>query len=225
MTILLVEDEEAIRTLLRINLSDAGYDIVTATNGAQGQALAIQTVPDLIILDWMLPEMNGLEVLHSLRKNPITHAIPVIMLTARGAENDRIIGLDGGADDYITKPFSPKELLARVRALLRRSQPEESEVLLHCADITLSVTERRVWRGGHDIHLGPTEYRLLEHFMYHQGRVFSRQQLLDQVWTQDTFIDERTVDVHILRLRKALNQHGKDMIRTVRSMGYALERV
>ena len=223
MTILLAEDECAIRELLRMTLHEAGYDILSTTNGVQALGLATKEIPELIILDWMLPEMNGLEVLSALRSNAAIRHIPVIMLTARGAENDRITGLDFGADDYITKPFSPKELLARMRALLRRSQPETTAILLHCSDITLSVTERRVWRGDNDIHLGPTEFRLLEYFMRHPRRVFSRQQLLDHAWEYDTHIDERTVDVHIRRLRKALNLYGKDVIRTVRSMGYALE--
>lgn len=231
MSILIVEDEEAIRKLLKLCLSEAGYAVRMAKDGEEAMEAVRCHLPDLVILDWMLPEIDGMDVLQSLRKNASSRDIPVIMLTARAGERDRVQGLDYGADDYISKPFSPKELVARVRALLRRSgkagkgaeEKEKSPMLFH-GDIALDTVERRVTRAGNSVHLAPIEFRLLIYFMRSPGRVYSREQLLDNVWGHEHYVDERTVDVHIRRLRKALNAHGKDVIRTVRSMGYALKK-
>lgn len=220
--ILVIEDEEAIRQLLEMALVNAGYETLMAADGEDGVMIATDSNPDLILLDWMLPLVSGIEVLRQLRRHGDTRHIPVIMLTARGEESDRVRGLDSGADDYITKPFSPAELLARVRALLRRSRGEVDEVL-RCADLEINMTERRCLRGGVPVHLGPKEFRLLEVLLRNQGRVYSRALLLDLVWGQDADIELRTVDVHIRRLRKAVNAHGPDLIRTVRAMGYAIE--
>ncbi len=187
--------------------------------------VAAECKPDLVLLDWMLPLLSGIEVCRRLRRLPATRATPVIMLTARGEEGDKIRGLNSGADDYITKPFSPSELMARVRAVLRRARPSVDEDVLSFADITLDLAAHRVRRAGRDIHLGPTEFRLLRYLMEHPGRVFSREQLLDSVWGADVYVEPRTVDVHIRRLRKALNGEGEaDIIRTVRSAGYSLDQ-
>jgi two-component system, OmpR family, phosphate regulon response regulator PhoB len=181
-------------------------------------------VPNLVLLDWMLPLMSGLEVCRQMRRNPKTRDIPIIMLTARGEEADKVRGLNSGADDYIAKPFSPTELVARMRAVLRRSSPGMAEELLSFGDVIMDLAAHRVRRQGRDVHLGPTEFRLLRHFMQHPGRVFSREQLLDLVWGHDVYVEPRTVDVHIRRLRKALNEdNDNDIIRTVRSAGYALD--
>lgn len=221
--ILVIEDEQDIQTLLDYNLGKAGYNVLQSDNGEDGLLMAIENRPDLILLDWMLPLLSGLEVLRQLRNRADTRDIPVIMLTARGEENDRLRGLDGGADDYITKPFSPAELLARVRAIIRRYSGGYGAMLTG-ADIELDLEKKRVKRNGQPIHLGPTEFRLLEHFMRNQGRVYSRDQLLDSVWGDDVYVGMRTVDVHIRRLRKAINiTGGPDLIRTVRSMGYSFE--
>ncbi len=221
--ILVIEDEQDIQTLLDYNLSQAGFEIILCENGEDGLMLAIESQPDLILLDWMLPLLSGIEVLRQLRSRTDTRDIPVIMLTARGEEGDRLRGLDGGADDYVTKPFSPAELLARVRAIIRR-QTRGYDAKLTGGDIELDLEQKRVKRDGTSIHLGPTEFRLLEHFMRNQGRVYSRDQLLDSVWGDDVYVGMRTVDVHIRRLRKAINiTGGPDMIRTVRSMGYSFE--
>ncbi|NQY81652.1 MAG: phosphate regulon transcriptional regulator PhoB [Alphaproteobacteria bacterium] len=224
MSILVIEDEWSIRKLLKMNLKEAGYSVSFAEDGDQALEMVAEEVPDMILLDWMLPATSGIEVLRYIRRNASTKHVPVIMLTARGSENDRVTGLDYGADDYIAKPFSPNELMARVRALLRRSRRDIESDILRSGDIELNTEERRVRRGDSDVHLGPTEFRLLEHFMRNPGRVFSREQLLNCVWGRDIYVEERTVDVHIRRLRKALNLWGKDVIRTVRSMGYALEK-
>jgi len=186
--------------------------------------LASEQVPNLVLLDWMLPLMSGLEVCRQMRRNPKTRDIPIIMLTARGEEADKVRGLNSGADDYIAKPFSPTELVARMRAVLRRSSPGLAEELLSFGDVVMDLAAHRVRRQGRDVHLGPTEFRLLRHFMQHPGRVFSREQLLDLVWGHDVYVEPRTVDVHIRRLRKALNEvNDNDIIRTVRSAGYALD--
>ncbi len=221
--ILVIEDEQDIQTLLEYNLQQAGYEVVLCENGEDGLWLAIEHKPDLILLDWMLPLLSGIELLRQLRNRADTREIPVIMMTARGEEGDRLRGLDGGADDYVTKPFSPAELVARVRAILRR-HTRGYDARLTGGDIELDLETKRVLRGGTSIHLGPTEFRLLEHFMRNQGRVYSRDQLLDSVWGDDVYVGMRTVDVHIRRLHKAINiTGGPDVIRTVRSMGYAFD--
>ncbi|WP_119679442.1 phosphate regulon transcriptional regulator PhoB [Indioceanicola profundi] len=222
--ILIVEDEVDLVTLLKYNLEKEGFRVAAANDGEEALLLANEQTPHLVLLDWMLPLMSGLEVCRQLRRNPKTREIPVIMLTARGEEADKVRGLNSGADDYISKPFSPTELVARIRAVLRRSSPALSEELLRFADVVMDLAAHRVRRDGRDVHLGPTEFRLLRHFMQHPGRVFSREQLLDIVWGHDVYVEPRTVDVHIRRLRKALNEDEfPDLIRTVRSAGYALD--
>ena len=222
--ILIVEDEADLVTLLRYNLEKEGFRVLSAADGEEALLVATEQVPNLILLDWMLPLVSGLEVCRQLRRNPRTRDIPIIMLTARGEEADKVRGLNSGADDYVAKPFSPGELVARIRAVLRRSAPGLAEELLSFGDIVMDLAAHRVRRGGRDIHLGPTEFRLLRHFMQHPGRVFSREQLLDTVWGHDVYVEPRTVDVHIRRLRKAINETEEaDPIRTVRSAGYALD--
>jgi two-component system phosphate regulon response regulator PhoB len=223
--VLIVEDQEALVTMLRYNLEGAGFRVNTAGDGEEALVAAAEEVPDLILLDWMLPLMSGIEVCRQLRSKPDTKRVPIIMLTARGEETDKLRGLDSGCDDYITKPFSPAELIARINAVLRRSKPELSSEMLIFEDLAMDLAAHRVKRNGQDIHLGPTEFRLLRHLMQHPGRVFTREQLLDSVWGRDVYVEPRTVDVHIRRLRKALNQSGEeDLIRTVRSAGYSLDR-
>ena len=222
--ILIVEDEQALVTLLRYNFEAAGYAVATALDGDEALMAIAERRPDLIVLDWMLPSISGLEVCRQIRRKPETRDVPVIMLTARGEEADRVRGLDSGADDYVTKPFSPAELVARVRAVLRRARPSTAEDALAHAGIHMDLAAHRVTRNGRAIHLGPTEFRLLRHFLEHPGRVFAREQLLDAVWGHDVYVEPRTVDVHIRRLRKAINGEGEpDVIRTVRSAGYALD--
>jgi two-component system, OmpR family, phosphate regulon response regulator PhoB len=222
--ILIVEDEEALTLLLRYNLEAAGYDVDTVARGDDADVRFKERPPDLVILDWMLPGLSGIELCRRLRARPDTRQLPVIMLTARGEESERVRGLSTGADDYIVKPFSVPELLARVSALLRRSSPERIADILSYGELELDREKKRVSRNGHAIDLGPTEFRLLEFLMERPGRVFSREQLLDGVWGRDVYIDERTVDVHVGRLRKALNRgHHDDPIRTVRGAGYALD--
>ncbi|OYQ34891.1 phosphate regulon transcriptional regulatory protein PhoB [Niveispirillum lacus] len=222
--ILVVEDEADLVTLLSYNLEREGFRVITAGDGEEALLLADERSPHLILLDWMLPLMSGLEVCRQLRRNPKTRETPVIMLTARGEEADKVRGLNSGADDYLSKPFSPTELVARIRAVLRRASPGLAEELLRFSDISMDLAAHRVRRGGRDIHLGPKEFALLRHFMQHPGRVFSREQLLDIVWGHDVYVELRTVDVHIRRLRKALNEtEDQDVIRTVRSAGYALD--
>ena len=221
--VLIVEDEAALVTMLRYNLESEGYRVSEAVDGEEAILLVIEEPPDLILLDWMLPSLSGIEVCRRIRRNESARDVPIIMLTARGEDSDRVRGLDSGADDYITKPFSPRELMARVRAVLRRSQPSDHERLVY-GDIEMDLARHRVQRGGRDLHLGPTEYRLLRHFLESPGRVFSREQLLDAVWGRDVYVETRTVDVHIRRLRKTLNEGGlPDLIRTVRSAGYAID--
>jgi two-component system phosphate regulon response regulator PhoB len=222
--ILIVEDEEALTLLLRYNLEAAGYDVETVARGDDADVRFKERPPDLVILDWMLPGLSGIELCRRLRARPDTRQLPIIMLTARGEESERVRGLSTGADDYIVKPFSVPELLARVSALLRRSSPERIADILSFGELELDREKKRVSRNGHAIDLGPTEFRLLEFLMERPGRVFSREQLLDGVWGRDVYIDERTVDVHVGRLRKALNRgHADDPIRTVRGAGYALD--
>jgi two-component system phosphate regulon response regulator PhoB len=222
--VLVVDDEESLLPLLRYNLEDAGYDVIEATDGEEALTLVGERRPDVVILDWMLPHVSGIEVCRQLRRSSEMRQVPIIMLTARGEEGDRVRGLDSGADDYVTKPFSPSELVARVRAVLRRTRPATSDEILRFADIEMDLGAHRVHRGGREVHLGPTEFRLLQYLMEHPGRVFSRERLLDAVWGQDVYVEPRTVDVNVRRLRKALNQfNDPDVIRTVRSAGYALE--
>lgn len=222
--ILLIEDDENITELVRYNLERAEYVVDAVADGEDGLYRASQEAPDLILLDWMLPNLSGLEICRQLRRNTATQNVPIIMLTARADEPDRIRGLEIGADDYICKPFSPKELIARMQAVLRRLRPALAGHELSFEDIKLDSVSHRVTRSGKPVQLGPTEYRLLRHFMENPRRVFSREQLLDSVWGHDVYVEPRTVDVHIRRLRKAINLEGaQDFIRTVRSAGYSLD--
>jgi two-component system phosphate regulon response regulator PhoB len=222
--ILIVEDEEALTEVLRYNLEADGYEVATVARGDEADLLLKEKSPDLVILDWMLPGLSGIELCRRLRARPETKQLPIIMLTARGEESERVRGLATGADDYIVKPFSVPELSARVRALLRRALPERVADVLAFGDLEVDREKKRVSRAGRAIDLGPTEYRLLEFLMERPGRVFSREQLLDGVWGSEIYIDERTVDVHVGRLRKALNRgQDTDPIRTVRGAGYALD--
>jgi len=223
-SVLIAEDEGALVTLLRYNLEREGYRVLEAKDGEEALLVAAEEKPDLILLDWMLPQLSGIEVCRRLRTRLETRNMPIVMLTARGEETDRIRGLDTGADDYLTKPFSMTELLARLRAVMRRIRPSLAEDVVQVGDIEMDRAAHRVRRSGKEIHLGPTEYKLLDHLIQHPGRVFSREQLLDAVWDRDAEIEPRTVDVHVRRLRKALNVEGvKDPIRTVRSAGYSLD--
>ena len=222
--VLVVEDEDALATLLHYNLDKEGYQVVVAGDGEEALTLASERAPDLVILDWMLPKVSGIEVCRRLRGRNETRNVPIIMLTARGEESDRIRGLDTGADDYVVKPFSMVELTARVRAVLRRIRPGLADDRITVGDIIIDRVAHRVKRQGKEVHLGPTEFRLLDYLMQHPGRVFSREQLLDAVWGSDVYVEARTVDVHIGRLRKALNGAADgDPIRTVRSAGYSLD--
>lgn len=222
--ILVVEDEEPISQLLGYNLGKEGFSVATAADAEEAMVAIEESRPDLMLLDWMLPNVSGIEFCRQIRARPATRDIPVIMLTARGEEEDRVRGLDVGADDYVTKPFSMSELVARIRAVLRRTAPAIAGDVAVFADIVLDREQCRVRRGKRDIHLGPTEFRLLDTLMQRPGRVYAREQLLDRVWGQDVYVELRTVDVHIGRLRKALNRRGeRDPIRTVRSTGYALD--
>jgi len=222
--VLVVEDEDALSTLLHYNLEKEGYRVSLAADGEEALTQIDEQLPDLIVLDWMLPKVSGIEVCRRLRGRAETRNVPIIMLTARGEETDRIRGLDTGADDYIVKPFSMVELTARIRAVLRRIRPGLAEDRTRQGDLTIDRVSHRVKREGREIHLGPTEFRLLDYFMQHPGRVFSREQLLDAVWGSDVYVEARTVDVHVGRLRKALNLDTEtDPIRTVRSAGYALD--
>jgi len=221
--IMVVEDEEALGILLRYNLEAEGYQVEVVTRGDEAEIRLQENVPDLLVLDWMLPAVSGIELCRRLRMRPETERLPVIMLTARGEESDRVRGLSTGADDYLVKPFSTPEFVARVKALLRRAKPEVLSSVLKVGDIVLDREAHRVYRRKSEIKLGPTEFRLLEFMMRHPGRVFSRSQLLDNVWGETIYIDERTVDVHVGRLRKAVN-NGRmpDVIRTIRGSGYAI---
>ena len=222
--VLIVDDEVAIVTMLRYNLEKEGFAVCEAADGEEALTRIAERKPDVVLLDWMLPRVSGIEVCRQIRRAPKLRALPVIMLTARGEESDRIRGLNCGADDYVTKPFSPAELVARIRTVMRRTNRDTSQEHLQFADIVMDLAAYRVIRDGQPIHLGPTEFRLLRFFMLHPGRVYSREQLLDAVWGQDVYVEPRTVDVHIRRLRKALNVAGNsDIIRTVRSAGYALD--
>ncbi len=222
--VLVVEDEAALATMLRYNLEKQGFRVDEAADGQEALTRIAENQPDLVLLDWMLPVMSGIEVCRQIRRRTVTRDLPVIMVTARTEDQDAVRGLNTGADDYITKPFSMDALLARMRALLRRSNsvPAKGQLTFH--DITLDLSAHRVQRNGRPIHVGPTEFRLLEFFMQHPRRVFSREELLDAVWGPDIHVEPRTVDVHIRRLRKSMNAEGElDVVRTVRAAGYALD--
>ena len=223
--VLIVEDEAPLVTLLRYNLEKEGFAVCSAGDGEEALLQIAENKPDAVLLDWMLPLVSGLEVCRQIRRAPASRALPIILLTARGEEADRVRGLDSGADDYIVKPFSPSELVARLRAVMRRAQPSAGADMLRYADVAMDLAAHRVSRAGRAVHLGPTEFRLLHHFLQHPGRVFTREHLLDRVWGPHAEVEMRTVDVHIRRLRKALNIDGcRDLVRTVRSVGYALDR-
>lgn len=222
--VLVVEDEEPIAQLLKYNLEKEGYRVSVAGDGEEALLLADEGKPDLVVLDWMLPKLAGIEVCRRLRSARDSRNTPIVMLTARGEEGDRIRGLDTGADDYVVKPFQMSELLARLRAVMRRIRPALADDKIAAGDVTLDRASHRVKRDGKDVHLGPTEFRLLEYLMQHPGRVFSREQLLDAVWGSEVYVEARTVDVHIGRLRRALNAgFDFDPIRTVRSAGYSFD--
>ncbi len=222
--VLVVEDEAALSQLLKYNLEKEGYRVSLAVDGEEALVLADESPPDLVVLDWMLPKAPGIEVCRRLRARQQTRNTPIVMLTARGEEGDRVRGLDVGADDYITKPFSMVELLARLRAVMRRIRPALADDKISCGDIVMDRVSHRVKRGSREVHLGPTEFRILDHLMQHPSRVFSREQLLDAVWGSEVYVEARTVDVHIGRLRKALMVGDEfDPIRTVRSAGYSLD--
>jgi two-component system phosphate regulon response regulator PhoB len=222
--ILIVEDEAPLVTLLRYNLEKQGFRVEDAGDGGEALTRITEAAPDLLLLDWMLPTMSGIELCRQLRRRPATRTLPIIMLTARAEDQDAIRGLDTGADDYITKPFSTEALIARIRALLRRSGSVPQKLKLSFHDISLDPASHRVLRNGRALHLGPTEFRLLEFFLRHPKRVFSREDVLNAVWGRDIHVEPRTVDVHIRRLRKAINGPGEmDVVRTVRAAGYALD--
>ena len=222
--LLLVEDDPAMIELLRWKFEREKFAVTHTASGEEALLLASEAPPDIVVLDWMLEELSGIEVCRRLRRMPDTANVPIIMLTARGEEADRVRGLETGADDYVTKPFSPLELVARVRAVLRRVRPALAGATLAYGGIELDMATHKVRRSGAPVRLGPTEFKLLRHFLEHPGRVFSRERLLDAVWGRDSVIEARTIDVHIRRLRKAINAGGApDMIRTVRSAGYSLD--
>jgi len=222
--VLIVEDDPSLVELLSYNLQTAGFETMVETEGEGAIAAIDERAPDIIVLDWMIPNLSGIDVCRRVRAMPENHNIPIIMLTARSEETDKVLGLEAGADDYMVKPFSPKELVARIHAILRRSRPEMGSESLEYAGIAMNTLAHRVTRDGTPIHLGPTEYRLLRVFLEKPGRVFSRDQLLDRAWDTNIHVELRTVDVHIRRLRKALNNDKQpDIIRTVRSAGYSLD--
>ena len=222
-TIMVVEDEEALALLLKYNLEKEGFDVVVESRGGKVVAEVERTMPSVILLDWMLPELSGVEICKLIRSKPDIKAIPIIMMTAKGEEEDKIKGLTSGADDYVTKPFSVPELMARVKANLRRAPEPLQEKELKFEDITMDLVEKKVFRGESYVHLGPTEFRLLKTLMERPGKVFSREYLLKTVWGDNIYVESRTVDVHIRRLRKSLNDFGPDYIRTVRATGYSLD--
>ena len=222
--VLVVEDEPALSTLLRYNLEKEGFTVSEARDGEEALLQLKEAKPDAVLLDWMLPRISGLELCRQIRRAPAWRDLPVIMLTARGEEADRVRGLDSGADDYVAKPFSTTELIARLKAVIRRAKPSAGAEVLRFTDLAVDLSAHRVTRSGEPVHLGPTEFRLLRFLLERPGRVFSREQLLDGVWGRDAEVELRTVDVHIRRLRKALNDGGRpDLVRTVRSAGYALD--
>lgn len=220
-TILFVEDEPEVREMVTRVFAREGFDMLTAADAAEARQRISEMVPDLMLVDWMLPDVSGIEFVRRCRRDDLTRDIPVIMLTARAEENDRVHGLEVGADDYVTKPFSPRELAARIRAVLRRTSGQDAEGVLTAGRLTLSTVSHRVYVDEEPLEMGPTEFRLLRFFMAHPERVYSRAQLLDQVWSQEVYVEERTVDVHVLRLRKALRPHGLGhVVQTVRGVGY-----
>src|SRR3954470_22928249 len=222
--LLLVEDDRALADLVAFHFGRAGYEVTRTGDGEEALILVEEVKPDIILLDWMIEGISGIEVCRRLRRRATTANVPIMMLTARGEESDRIRGFETGADDYVTKPFSPRELVARVGAVLRRVRPALAGEQLAYADVEMDITSHRVRRGGVHVPLGPTEFRLLRHFLEYPGRVFSRERLLDSVWSHDPDIDARTVDVHVGRLRRALNDGGQhDFVRTVRSAAYSLD--
>lgn len=219
--ILIVEDERPIREMISFGLKRAGFEVVEAENCQAAREMIVNRRPDLALIDWMLPDMSGLELTRALKRDRDTRDLPIIMLTARAEEGDKVAGLEGGADDYVTKPFSPRELLARINAVLRRAAPNGHGERIEVAGLSLDPGSHRVLAGRHTIPLGPTEYRMLEFFMTHPERVYTREQLLDRVWGGNVYVEERTIDVHIRRLRKALEDFGYDrLIQTVRGTGY-----
>ena len=225
MKILIVEDEPSMVELLRYNLESEGFEVSSALDGEEAWLSIEEQKPDMVLLDWMLPKLSGIEICRRLRRDQEFRNLPVIMITARGEESDRVRGLDVGADDYVSKPFSPAELMARIRAVLRRHNPNMSNDSITVADVTMDLVAYKVSRDGRELHLGPTEFKLLRFFMERAGRVLTREQLLDGVWGQNVYVEDRTVDVHIRRLRKALNdQDDTDLIRTVRAVGYCFEK-
>lgn len=222
--VLVVEDEPAQAEMLSYNLQKEGFRVAVAGDGEEGLLVARESMPDAIVLDWMLPGLSGIEVCRQLRSDASTRDIPILMLTARGEEEDRVRGIETGADDYVVKPYSPREVVARIKALLRRSNPALAHEALEYAGISMDLAQHKVSRDGRSIHLGPTEFRLLKTLMEKPGRVYSRERLLDMVWGRDVYVEDRTVDVHIRRLRKALNENdAADVIRTVRGEGYAID--
>lgn len=219
--ILVVEDERPIREMIAFSLKRAGYAVQEAEDCRSARALVVDQRPDLLLVDWMLPDMSGLELTRQLKRERETRDLPVILLTARASEGDKVAGLEGGADDYVTKPFSPRELLARIQAVLRRSVPEVADECVELGGLSLDKAGHRVMAGTRVVTLGPTEYRMLEFFMTHPERVYTREQLLDRVWGGNVYVEERTIDVHIRRLRKALEEYGLDaLVQTVRGAGY-----
>jgi two-component system phosphate regulon response regulator PhoB len=225
-SVLIIEDEEAIITMIQYNLEKYGYKVRSANNSEAAMLIIEESRPDIIILDWMLPSMSGVDICRMLRRDQDTSNIPIIMLSARGEEADKIEGLDAGVDDYLVKPFSPAELMARIRAVFRRIRPAFSEKLLQYEDIKMDIEKHTVTRGVDDVHLGPTEFRILQSLMEHTTRVLSREQLIRRVWGYDVYVEPRTVDVHINRLRKALNFNGDriNYIHTIRSAGYCIKK-
>lgn len=222
--VLIVEDDPALAELLRYNLEAAGFSTVVEADGDAAISAIHEREPDVVILDWMVPNLSGIDVCRRVRAMPERRDLPMIMLTARSEETDKVLGLEAGADDYMVKPFSPRELIARIRAILRRRRPDVDSGILVYAGIAMDTVAHRVTRGGRPVHLGPTEYRLLRVLLERPGRVFSRDRLLDRAWEPNIHVEPRTVDVHIRRLRKALNADGEpDLIRTVRSAGYAID--
>lgn len=223
--ILIVEDEAPQAEMLAYNLEKQGFEVAVATSGEDGLALARAGVFDAVVLDWMLPELSGVDVCRQLRGETATRTLPILMLTARGEEEDRVRGIEIGADDYLVKPYSVRELIARIQALLRRANPDSGQDVLSFADIEMDLVRHKVHRGTDPIHLGPKEFKLLKVLLERPGRVYSRENLLDRVWGSDVYVENRTVDVHIRRLRKALNVGGRaDLVRTVRGEGYAVDQ-
>ena len=223
--VMIIEDEESLAMLLSYNLEKEGYEVATVSNGLNAVSEIERLMPAVILLDWMLPEISGVEICKMVRAKPDIQNIPIIMLTAKSQEEDKIKGLGAGADDYVTKPFSVPELMARVKTNMRRAPLfEEKDKIITFEDITMDLTERKVWRGENYIHLSPTEFRLLKMLLKEPGKVFSREVLLKSVWGENIFVESRTVDVHIRRLRKSLNKYGEDFIRTVRANGYAIDK-